>query len=213
MPEEGSSSSVSILPKAPVVFFVLSALILVFSFVLGFFQVKKSSSVDNNTAIKAQIVVSPPVDEEGRKTQVDVSGSVKNPGLYDFEVGARIMDAIERAGGLSKNADIRYFERNINRAELLHDQQKLYIPSTTEVQTGLFSEQRYEENTPSGNNIASTISINTGSKEDIESLPQIGPATAEKILSGRPYVDIFELIDKKVVNKGQFEAIRTLISI
>ncbi|KXK07698.1 MAG: ComE operon protein 1 [Microgenomates bacterium OLB22] len=213
MPEEEASSSVSPLAKAPIVFLVLSVLILIFSFVLGLVQVKEQSIEYTDKTTDEHIIVSQPTQYVEKKVQVDVAGSVKTPGLYDLETGARVMDAIEKAGGLSKNADIRYFERNINRAQVLQDQQKLYIPSTAEVSSGLFAEQRYSLS--EGDQVvgSSIISINSASKEDIESLPQIGPATAEKIIIGRPYSDVYELIDKKIVNKGQFEAIRTLISI
>jgi len=158
-----------------------------------------------------------------KKIFVDVGGAVKNPGVYEASVGARLKDFLDLAGGLSEEADKFFFQRNFNLARIVNDQEKIYIPSAWEIQSGLFVENSrtldYNQETSIGwqeNSLEETvnkISINQASAEELDTLPGIGKATAQKIIQNRPYQTIDELITKKVVGKSTFEKIKDLISL
>ena len=156
---------------------------------------------------------------------IDVSGSVKKPNLYQVNFGARIKEVIDKAGGLSDGADVIFFNRNFNLARIVTDQEKIYIPSISEINSGIFNQNQLTldyvspvilKNTDDAN-IAPTntdnqiINLNSATIEELDELPGIGQVTANKIITGRPYSMIDELLVKKVVNKSVFEKIKNLI--
>ena len=57
------------------------------------------------------------------------------------------------------------------------------------------------------------VSVNSASQSELESLPGIGPVTAGKIIDGRPYNQVEELLERKIVGKATFEKIKNLISL
>ena len=59
---------------------------------------------------------------------VDVKGAVKTPGIYDLPVGSRINDAVQKAGGLTDNAD----SKSINLAQKISDEALVYVPTKGE---------------------------------------------------------------------------------
>lgn len=157
---------------------------------------------------------------------VDVSGAVKKPGLYEFVFGSRIKDAIDKAGGLSDEVDAIFFKRNFNLARIVNDQEKIYVPSITEINAGIFiqnlrtldymspvmgvANNSSAINTPSENQL---INVNLATFEELDQLPGVGQVTANNIISYRPYSSIEELLTKKAVNKNAFEKIKNLISL
>jgi competence protein ComEA len=158
-----------------------------------------------------------------KKIFVDVAGAVKNPGVYEATFGARLKDVLDLAGGLSDEADKFFFQRNFNLAKIVIDQEKIYIPATWEVQSGIFVEnqrtldytQKTNINWEGGNleNSINKININQATAEELETLPGIGKVTAQKIIKNRPYQTIDELLTKKVIGKSTFEKIKDLISL
>lgn len=108
---------------------------------------------------------------------VDVGGAVKDPGVVELEVGSRVIDAIEAAGGLSEDADCE----TINQAEVLQDAQKVYVPHEGESQTAATSGATASH--PSAT--SSLVNINTADVSELDALPGIGPATAQAIIDDR----------------------------
>jgi len=162
-----------------------------------------------------------------KKIFVDVAGAVKNPGVYEATFGARLNDVLYLAGGLSDEADRIFFQRNFNLARIVTDQEKIYIPSSWEINSGIFIENSRTLDYISPKNITQTdvvsqnspqntnekISLNQASVEELDTLPGIGKITAQKIINNRPYQSIDELLTKKVVGKSTFEKIKDLISL
>lgn len=124
---------------------------------------------------------------------VDISGAVESPGVYMLQDGSRIFDLIEAAGGLTKDADINY----INRAEILFDEAKIYIPSDRET-SDLSPESAVRTSSVSSG--PSLININTADSETLQKIPGVGPSTAEKIISYR-------------LSHGRFSSIEELTNI
>lgn len=183
----------------------------------------------NNQSVKEENKISPPSlrqDYGGQaKIFVDVSGAVKKPSVYEVASGARLKDLIEKAGGLSDDADIVVFNRNFNLARIVTDQEKIYIPSTVEINSGIFiqNQRTLDYSSPAVVTQSGTkegivespllINLNSATIEELDQLPGIGQATANKVIANRPYLKIDELLTKKVVNKNIYEKIKSLISI
>ena len=55
------------------------------------------------------------------------------------------------------------------------------------------------------------LDLNSASKDDLEKLPGIGPATSQKIIAGRPYRAKNELVSKKIITKSEYEKIKDQI--
>ena len=72
------------------------------------------------------------------KIFVQVSGAVNESGVYEMDDNARVIDAIEEAGGLSPEADTQWVDKTLNLASKLVDGQKIYIPKIDE-QSGVSS--------------------------------------------------------------------------
>ena len=137
----------------------------------------------------------------------DISGEVNNPGVYALMQGDRLDTLIKMAGGLSEDADIDL----INRARILKDGEKVYIPKIDEEnfnrETGLPKDYPTGEvnepiSTPDGKPEKGLININTASQEELESIPGIGPVTAEKIISYRESNGLFTGIEELVNVSG-----------
>lgn len=108
----------------------------------------------------------------GPDVVVDVAGAVRRPGVYRLPVGARVVDAIGRAGGATGSALLE----GINRAARLADGQQVMVPERSPdgaiASTGTTTE-------------AGPISLGSASVEQLETIDGIGPVTAAKIVEYR----------------------------
>lgn len=134
---------------------------------------------------------------EIQKIAVDVSGEVVKPGVYRINAGSRVEDVLQVAGGLAVGADIEWVDKNINRALKLVDGQKVYIP-----RKGVVNASQ-----------TSAVNINSADQRELESLPGVGPVTAQKIISGRPYQNVSELVGRKILSQRVFDEIKDKISL
>ncbi len=143
----------------------------------------------------------------GAKIMVDVEGGVIKPGVYSLAASARAQDALIAAGGLSNDADRSWVEKNLNLAAKLIDGQKIYVPKFGENKTSLSASSQDIAANSNG------ININSANLQILDSLPGVGPATAQKIVSGRPYGAIEELLSKKIVTEKVFGQIKDKITV
>lgn len=148
------------------------------------------------------------------KIQVDVEGAIASPGVYEVEEGTRITAVLASAGGLSASADRDWVSKNMNLAMKVTDGGKIYIPSAGEMTAEKITNEVTNVSGNSGQLLGVTtgkVNINTASQVELEGLPGIGPVTAGKIISGRPYQSVDELKSKKAVGQAVFEKIKDLI--
>lgn len=110
--------------------------------------------------------------EQAARIYVDISGCVKEPGVYEVSEGTRVFQLIEEAGGLTEDADIE----GINRAEPLIDGQKIVIYERTGDSAA---------SAGAGEEKDGRININTADSELLQEIPGVGPVTAEKIIRYR----------------------------
>ncbi|MCX6783235.1 MAG: ComEA family DNA-binding protein [Candidatus Levybacteria bacterium] len=150
--------------------------------------------------------------EVAEKIVIDVSGSVVNPGMYSLTNLARMQDALISAGGLSGNADRKWVAKNINLAQKITDGQKIYIPSIGEVSKPIQDSKAVLGNSDNFT-LNGLININSASLSDLDTLSGIGIVSAQKIIDGRPFSAIDELLKKKILSSKVFEQIKDKISV
>jgi competence protein ComEA len=154
--------------------------------------------------------------ESAKPIVVDVSGAVVEPGVYELIEGMRVEDALVRAGGFLPEADTAYVTKHINRAQLLTDGSKIYIP----IQGEMDSQSQEKVNTLIGSgevigittSNSSSINVNSASQSDLESLWGIGAARAQEIISNRPYTSLDELKAKASIPQNVLDRNAELIT-
>lgn len=143
--------------------------------------------------------------------KVYISGEINNPGVYEIRDEQRLEDLIKEAGGLTNEAD----DRNLNLAQRLEDQMKIYIPNINE-ENLLENTDRNQEALPVSNTDSSLVNINTANKDELMSLPNIGDKRADSIIEYRK-AQKFEKIEdiKNVTGIGEkyYEALKDLITV
>ncbi len=181
----------------------------------------QSNLDENETSIPSKEVAT-----TAASITVDLAGEVRKPGVYILSAGSRVYQVIDQAGGLTEKADTR----NTNLAAVLSDGTKLYIPSKEDViKETEVSGQKAGSAFIGGNTASSAgtstgqqadnalINLNTASSEDLQNLPGVGPATAEKILSYRKQYGGFskkeQLMDVSGIGEKTFSKLEALICI
>jgi competence protein ComEA len=108
---------------------------------------------------------------------VHVAGAVRHPGVYRLRDGERVNDAVRRAGGASRRADLAA----VNLAAKVQDGRQVLVPERARrpVAASSAGEARAAQ-TPSG-----PLNLNTATLEQLDTLDGVGPATAQKILDFR----------------------------
>ena len=112
---------------------------------------------------------------------VDVAGAVRRPGLYRLAAGTRIADALAAAGGATARADVTL----VNLAAPLADGEQVLVP--------VHGEGAAAGATPSS---TAPLDLNTASAEQLDALPGVGPATAQKIIDYRQAHGPFRNVDE-----------------
>jgi competence protein ComEA len=113
----------------------------------------------------------------GGRVVVDVSGAVRHPGVYRLSAGARVNDALRRAGGVTRRADLT----QINRAAKLEDGRQVLVPLRTPAGA---APPTTGAGAAAGPN-APPLNLNTATLEQLDGLDGIGPAMAQRILDYR----------------------------
>ena len=206
-------------------------------FLLGFFLgalavyylLPKLGKITNNLKEQSVYVVEnkcKPVEEEKPKCpiRVDISGAVNVPSVYCFDEGSIIMDAISTSNGLKKGYAKEYLSRKINLSLPLRNNQKIYIPFEYDVDCKLqeFSviakdvEDNFnntETNTDVGNEGTACVNINTATKEQLTTLNGVGDSTAQKIIDGRPYTQITDLLNVSGIGQATLDKFKDKICV
>lgn len=185
--------------------------LLIVSYLLLQYKMKSDIIITENVSTETKEEVNNEKDEPKEEIQlpkeivVHVSGSVRNSGIVKLSEGARVNDAVERAGGVLREADIN----KVNLAAILNDGDKVYIPKVGE---------KYEEVTfTQAVSNQGIININTASLNELDDIPGVGPSTAEKIIEYRKSNGFFKKVEdiKNVSGIGEkkFEKIKKYITI
>jgi len=136
---------------------------------------------DNQKTVLKKITPTQVIDVQREvKVTIDISGEVISPGIYQLKSGSRINEVLVMAGGLGAKADREWVEKNINRAEILKDGQKIYIPKINESLNSKVQNQTQILGVNTG-----VISLNLATVAELDTLSGIGPALAQRIIDYR----------------------------
>lgn len=185
---------------------------------IGVFQYLSSK----NTKDEVAFVPSNPSQEVAgvssqKEISIDVEGAVQKPGVYKLSEGGRVQDALIASGGMNSNADREYIAKHFNLAQKLTDGAKIYIPQKGEQQAAVMSVQENpasnNDNQINAGDNTGLININSADAEKLDTLPKVGPVSAQKIISGRPYSSKGELVSKKILTQKTFDGLKDKITV
>jgi competence protein ComEA len=125
----------------------------------------------------------------GGRVIVHVAGAVRKPGVYRLAGGSRVADAVERAGGATRRADLG----GVNLAAKLEDGRQIVVPvrartGAAAAGAGVAGASGAGGATPGAAGAAAAaapVNLNTATAEQLDTLPGVGPATVQKILEYR----------------------------
>jgi competence protein ComEA len=143
---------------------------------------------------------------------VQVAGAVRRPGVYEMTEGARVFQAIQKAGGFVEAAD----EQTVTLAAQLTDGCRVYVPR--EGETTITAVAAVIGGTsakgPSG---GGPVSLNSATLEQLDALPGIGPSTAQKIITYRetkgPFTSVDQLTEVPGIGPSKLEELRPLVGL
>lgn len=148
------------------------------------------------------------VDVQAEETTTDsgddifvyVCGAVNREGVYQLPSGSRIYEAVEMAGGFREDAATA----EVNQAEVLEDEARLYVPTIAET----IAQQGEEDG---------KINLNKATKEELMTLPGVGASRAESIIQYRNenggFKSIEDIMQISGIKEGLFEKIKDLIKV
>jgi len=143
------------------------------------------------------------------KILVHVVGAVRSPGLYRFPDGARVADAVARAGGASRRASLA----SINLAAPLVDGTQVLVPRR--MRAGASDGTAPATVGPSGVT-GSKVSLSSATLEELDALPGVGPITAQKIIDYRtahgPFASVDDLDAVPGIGPTRIEQLRDLVT-
>jgi competence protein ComEA len=139
---------------------------------------------------------------------VDVAGWVRKPGVYEFASGDRVIDAVNRAGGARKGADLT----SLNLAAPLADGTQVVVPREGSTAPGVTGTAG-----TSSSGGTTLINVNTATETELETLPGVGPVTAAAIIDYRtkngPFASVDDLIDVSGIGPSTLEQIRPFVTV
>ena len=126
---------------------------------------------------------------------VDVKGAVKSPGIYDLPVGSRVNDAVQKAGGLTEQAD----SKSLNLAQKVSDETLVYVPTKGEE-----ASQQSGSGATSSTSKDKKVNLNKASLEELKQVKGLGGKRAQDIIDHREANGKFKSVDelKKVSGIG-----------
>lgn len=150
--------------------------------------------------------------QQSEDIKVHINGQINREGVYEVKEGDRLDDLIKQAGGLSPDAD----SNSLNLAMKLEDQMKIYIPNKNEILNENSTNTDQLVSKPDSISENGKININTASKEELMTLPNIGDKRAQAIIEYRD-TKKFETIEeiKNVTGIGEkfYQAMQDLITV
>lgn len=168
---------------------------------------------NNNEEITIQNVLTTedePEKIENETIKVYVTGEVKNQGVIELEQGSRIVDAIEKAGGQTEEANLK----NVNLAYELEDGQKIYIPNKSEENTNEITDDGVTGIDSKEND---TININKANEKELQELNGIGESLASSIIKYREdngkFKNIEDLKNVPGIGESKFSNIKEKIKV
>jgi competence protein ComEA len=148
----------------------------------------------------------------GATLVVEIVGAVPDPGVYHLPPGSRVADVLRMAGGYGPRVDTDRAGHELNLAAPVKDGEQIRVPSRDDTPA-----EASAGSVPGGDSGGGgLVDINAATQAELEELPGIGPATAEKIIAAReesPFNAVEELRSRGVLGEKTFEKLRALVTV
>lgn len=154
------------------------------------------------------------VPVESTRVFVHVVGEVHEPGVVDLPEGARVLDAIEAAGGATLQAGLEA----VNLARQVTDGEQIVVPDREAAALPAVTPGAPNQGAAAGGVDANgVIDLNRATAEELQQLPKIGPALAERIIEWRethgPFSSVDQLIDVSGIGEKTLEQFRDRVRV
>jgi competence protein ComEA len=153
-------------------------------------------------------------DDDTAPIFVHVFGAVSRPGLYELSSGSRVVDAVSAAGGFTADAD----RDGLNLARLVGDAEQIGVPHIGEeppVAAGAAGSAA-SGSTATGTGPGTKVSLNRASSEELQTLPQVGPATAQSIIAWRTengaFTSVEQLLSISGIGQKTYDRLKDLVT-
>lgn len=153
---------------------------------------------------------------------VHVAGAVVSPGVYRLQSQARVVDAVDAAGGALAKADLE----RINLAQIVNDTEQVYIPFREPARSKSTIAPRHRPTTTlsptpapqaEGAPVGGLVDLNTATPSQLDALPGVGPATAKAIIDYRTtkgrFTKIEDLLNVTGIGAAKFAALKDFITV
>lgn len=177
--------------------------------VIGYFTPHPSANAPPLSVAMPSPTANPSPTPTPAPLRIHVTGAVLQPDVYALPPGSTVEQAVEAAGGPAPDADLE----RINLAQELHDQQQVYVP-----RQGMANPPPISGGGLTGDRTGDArININTATAAELETLPRIGPATAQQIIAYReangPFTTIDEIQNVPGIGPATFAQIKDAITV
>ncbi len=151
-------------------------------------------------------------DGPDSRALVHAAGAVVRPGVYQVPDGARVTDLVDAAGGPAPDADLQ----QLNLAAKVSDGERVYVPRRGESPPTPVGPGTGDPGA-AGTAAGGPVDLNTATPEQLDTLPGVGPATAQAILDYRKehgrFRSVDELIDVRGIGEAKLAALRPKVRV
>lgn len=152
-------------------------------------QTSSSSSYMNEKSNKSNEISQ--AETEDQLVTVDVKGAVKKPGVYQLQSNSRVHDALEKAGGLTDEADLK----SVNQAQKLSDEAVVYVAKVGENAVDVTTSAPASATSGTGQAKSALVNLNTATEADFQTISGIGQKRAQDIIAYREANGRFKSVD------------------
>ena len=152
-------------------------------------QTSSSSSYMNEKSNKSNEISQ--TETEDQLVTVDVKGAVKKPGVYQLQSNSRVHDALEKAGGLTDEADLK----SVNQAQKLSDESVVYVAKVGENAVDVTTSAPASATSGTGQAKSALVNLNTATEADFQTISGIGQKRAQDIIAYREANGRFKSVD------------------
>lgn len=152
-------------------------------------QTSSSSSYKDEKSNKSNEISQAETDDQ--LVTVDVKGAVKKPGVYQLQSNSRVHDALEKAGGMTEEADLK----SINQAQKLSDEAVVYVAKVGENAVDVTTSAPASATSGTGQAKSALVNLNTATEADFQTISGIGQKRAQDIIAYREANGRFKSVD------------------
>lgn len=174
--------------------------------------------VSASTRVEASSGAAAPAAATSAPVFVHVLGAVRHPGLYQLRSGARVVDAIGAAGGFAPAAE----QGGVNLARVLSDGEQVVVPTKGQAAPPGAAAARGTAGASVGGGAGTAasgakVNLNSATQAELETLPRIGPALAQRIIDWRTkngrFASIQDLANVTGIGEKTFDGLKELVTV